>query len=232
MLELVGAAALGCVCWSALKWLGGVVARATVRSVDRDVEWRRRVGAPQACNDCGSIKTPLSALGRCWECYGKSVGYFDNSKCLHRLAGVGQCSKTAGHDDLHGDGVSTWSDEGYYWLDNEVVYDTAGNVHFKPTHRVAQPVEVAANRLSPLGFVAMSLRLSDKAAARLSAEHYKQVVAVVEVAADRLSSELVGCADCGGFGGVHTAACSAWGDMLAMDSDEMLGRHEEDPKYE
>lgn len=198
MLELVGAAALGCACWSALKWLGGVVAKATARSVDRDVEWRRRVGAP----------------------------------CLHRLAGVGQCSKAAGHDDLHGDGVSTWSDEGYYWLDNEVVYDTAGNA-WQPNHyRVAQPVEVAANRLSPLGFVAMSLRLSDEAAARLSAEHYKQVVAVVEVAADRLSSELVGCGDCGGFGGVHTAVCSEWDDMLAMDSDEMMTGHNKDPKYE
>lgn len=169
-----------------------------MRSVDRDVEWRRKHAAP----------------------------------CLHRLTGVGQCSKVAGHDDLHGDNVSTWSDEGYYWLDNEVVYDTAGNVHFKPTHRVAQPVEVAANRLSPLGFVAMSLRLSDEAAARLSAEHYKQVVAVVEVAADRVCSELRACGDCGGFGGVHMATCSAWGDMLAMDSDEMLGKHVTDKEHE
>ncbi len=198
MLEFVGAAALGCACWSAAKWLGGVVVRASRRSVDRDVEWRRKHAAP----------------------------------CLHRLKDVGQCTKVSGHDDLHGDDVSTWSDEGYYWLDNEVVYDTAGNVHFKPTHRVAQPVEIAANRLSPLGFVVMSLRLSGEVARQLSAEHYKQVVAVVEVAADRLSGELRACEGCGGFGGVHTAACSSWGNILSMDQDEMLSKHEEDPKYE
>jgi len=162
MLELVGAAALGCACWSAVKWLGGIVVRASRRSVAEDVAWRRRVSAP--------------------------------------------------------------------------IFDLAGNVledeMEASLHRVAQPIEIAANRLSPLGFVVMSLRLSDEVAQRLSAEHYKQVVAVVEVAADRLSGELVGCAGCGGFGGVHTAACSSWGDMLAMDQDEMLCEHKVDPQRE
>ncbi len=162
MLELVGAAALGCACWSAVKWLGGIVVRATRRSVAEDVAWRRRVGAP-ICDLAGNV------------------------------------------------------------LEDEVE---------DSLHRVVQPIEIAANRLSPLGFVAMSLRLSDEVAQRLSAEHYKQVVAVVEIAADRLSGELRACADCGGFGGVHTATCSSWGDMLSMDSDEMLTGHSKDSKYE
>ena len=195
MIEIVGAAALGCACWSTLKWLGGVVARATVRSVAADAKWRRHVGAPifdlagniledeatEFCTECGKAATELTMFGRCQSCYSKSWAAL--------------AARTA-------------------------------------QHRVAQPVEVAANRLSPLGFVVMSLRLSDEVAQRLSAEHYKQVVAVVEVAADRLSGELRRCEGCGGFGGVHTATCSSWGDMLAMDQDEMLTGHKPDKERE
>lgn len=111
--------------------------------------------------------------------------------------------------------------------DEDVVFDTAGLPYRVATS--VEHVEVAANKLSSVGFLAMSLRVSEDAA--LTDAEYDYAVDKVEVAATRLEDELRLCRECRRWGGEHGVGCVEVAEMLRMDGDEMLSAEKEDPKY-
>ena len=94
------------------------------------------------------------------------------------------------------------------------VYDTAGNVF--DAELVPDPhTDLIVNTMSPLGFLAVQLRLSgDYANDRgVLDDAGRALDAVVE----SLKKDLTPCADCGQINGNHRVTCSGWGDMLKMD---------------
>ena len=93
------------------------------------------------------------------------------------------------------------------------VYDTAGNVF---DELVPDPhADLLINTMSPIGFLAVQLRLSgDYANDRgILADAGRAFDASVE----SLKKDLTPCADCGQINGNHRATCAGWGDMLKMD---------------
>ena len=94
------------------------------------------------------------------------------------------------------------------------VYDTAGNVF--DAELVPDPhTDLIVNTMSPLGFLAVQLRLSgDYANDRgVLDDAGRALDAVVE----SLKKDLTPCADCGQINGNHRVTCAGWGDMLKMD---------------
>lgn len=93
------------------------------------------------------------------------------------------------------------------------VYDTAGNVF---DELVPDPrADLLINTMSPIGFLAVQLRLSgDYANDRgILADAGRAFDASVE----SLKKDLMPCAYCGQINGNHRATCAGWGDMLKMD---------------
>ena len=76
-------------------------------------------------------------------------------------------------------------------------------------------VDLIINTMSPIGFLAVQLRLSgDYANDRgILADAGRAFDASVE----SLKKDLTPCADCGQINGNHCATCAGWGDMLKMD---------------
>ena len=98
--------------------------------------------------------------------------------------------------------------------DDTTVYDTAGNVF--DADIVPDPhTDLIVNTMSPLGFLAVQLRLSgDYANDRgVLDDAGRALDAVVE----SLKKDLTPCADCGQINGNHRVTCAGWGDMLKMD---------------
>ena len=93
------------------------------------------------------------------------------------------------------------------------VYDTAGNVF---DELVPDPhADLIINTMSPLGFLAVQLRLSGDYA------NDRGILAdagrVLDASIESLKKDLTPCADCGQINGNHRATCAGWGDMLKMD---------------
>ena len=93
------------------------------------------------------------------------------------------------------------------------VYDTAGNVF---DELVPDPhVDLIINTMSPIGFLAVQLRLSGDYA------NDRGILAdagrVLDASIESLKKDLMPCADCGQINGNHRATCAGWGDMLKMD---------------
>ena len=98
--------------------------------------------------------------------------------------------------------------------DDTTVYDTAGNVF--DAELVPDPhTDLIVNTMSPLGFLAVQLRLpGDYANDRgVLDDAGRALDAVVE----SLKKDLTPCADCGQINGNHRVTCAGWGDMLKMD---------------
>ena len=97
--------------------------------------------------------------------------------------------------------------------DDTTVYDTAGNVF---DELVPDPhTDLIVNTMSPLGFLAVQLRLSgDYANDRGILDDAGRAL---DAAVESLKKDLTPCADCGQINGNHRVTCAGWGDMLKMD---------------
>ena len=97
--------------------------------------------------------------------------------------------------------------------DDTTVYDTAGNVF---DELVPDPhTDLIVNTMSPLGFLAVQLRLSgDYANDRGILDDAGRTL---DAAVESLKKDLTPCADCGQINGNHRVTCAGWGDMLKMD---------------
>lgn len=97
--------------------------------------------------------------------------------------------------------------------DDTTVYDTAGNVF---NELVPDPhTDLIVNTMSPLGFLAVQLRLSgDYASDRGILDDAGRAL---DASVESLKKDLTPCADCGQINGNHRAICAGWGDMLKMD---------------
>jgi len=97
--------------------------------------------------------------------------------------------------------------------DDTTVYDTAGNVF---DELVPDPhTDLIVNTMSPLGFLAVQLRLSgDYANDRGVLDDAGRAL---DASVESLKKDLTPCADCGQINGNHRATCAGWGDMLKMD---------------
>lgn len=97
--------------------------------------------------------------------------------------------------------------------DDTTVYDTAGNVFDK---LVPDPhTDLIVNTMSPLGFLAVQLRLSgDYANDRGILDDAGRAL---DASIGSLKKDLTPCADCGQINGNHRATCAGWNDMLKMD---------------
>ena len=94
------------------------------------------------------------------------------------------------------------------------VYDTAGNVF--DAELVPDPhTDLIVNTMSPLGFLAVQLRLSgDYANDRgVLDDAGRALDAVVE----SLKKDLTPCVDCGQINGNHLAKCASVAEMLTMN---------------
>ena len=98
--------------------------------------------------------------------------------------------------------------------DDTTVYDTAGNVF--DAELVPDPhTDLIVNTMSPLGFLAVQLRLSgDYANDRGILDDAGRTL---DAAVESLKKDLTPCADCGQINGNHRVTCAGWGDMLKMD---------------
>ena len=98
--------------------------------------------------------------------------------------------------------------------DDTTVYDTAGNVF--DAELVPDPhTDLIVNTMSPLGFLAVQLRLSgDYANDRGILDDAGRAL---DASVESLKKDLTPCADCGQINGNHRATCAGWGDMLKMD---------------
>ena len=98
--------------------------------------------------------------------------------------------------------------------DDTTVYDTAGNVF--DAELVPDPhTDLIVNTMSPLGFLAVQLRLSgDYANDRGILDDAGRAL---DASVESLKKDLTPCADCGQINGNHLAKCPGWGDMLKMD---------------
>ena len=94
------------------------------------------------------------------------------------------------------------------------VYDTAGNVF--DAELVPDPhTDLIVNTMSPLGFLAVQLRLSgDYANDRGILDDAGRAL---DASVESLKKDLTPCADCGQINGNHRVTCAGWGDMLKMD---------------
>lgn len=98
--------------------------------------------------------------------------------------------------------------------DDTTVYDTAGNVF--DAELVPDPhTDLIVNTMSPLGFLAVQLRLSGDYANDRSI--LDDAGRVLDASVESLKKDLTPCADCGQINGNHRATCAGWGDMLKMD---------------
>lgn len=97
--------------------------------------------------------------------------------------------------------------------DDTTVYDTAGNVF---DELVLDPhTDVIVNTMSPLGFLAVQLRLSgDYASDRGILDDAGRAL---DASVESLKKDLTPCVDCGQINGNHRVTCAGWGDMLKMD---------------
>lgn len=74
--------------------------------------------------------------------------------------------------------------------------------------------DLIVNTMSPLGFLAVQLRLSgDYANDRGILDDAGRAL---DVSVESLKKDLTPCADCGQINGNHRATCAGWGDMLKM----------------
>lgn len=97
--------------------------------------------------------------------------------------------------------------------DDTAVYDTAGNVF---DELVPDPhTDLIVNTMSPLGFLAVQLRLSGDYANDRSI--LDDAGRALDASVESLKKDLTPCADCGQISGNHRATCAGWGDMLKMD---------------
>jgi hypothetical protein len=98
--------------------------------------------------------------------------------------------------------------------DDTTVYDTAGNVF--DAELVPDPhTDLIVNTMSPLGFLAVQLRLSgDYANDRGILDDAGRAL---DASVESLKKDLTPCADCGQINGNHRVTCAGWGDMLKMD---------------
>ena len=97
--------------------------------------------------------------------------------------------------------------------DDTTVYDTAGNVF---DELVPNPhADLIVNTMSPLGFLAVQLRLSgDYANDRGVLDDAGRAL---DASVESLKKDLMPCADCGQINGNHRATCAGLSDMLRMD---------------
>ena len=97
--------------------------------------------------------------------------------------------------------------------DDTTVYDTAGNVF---DELVPDPhTDLIVNTMSPLGFLAVQLRLSgDYANDRGILDDAGRAL---DASVESLKKDLTPCADCGQINGNHRVTCAGWGDILKMD---------------
>lgn len=97
--------------------------------------------------------------------------------------------------------------------DDTTVYDTAGNVF---DELVPNPhADLIVNTMSPLGFLAVQLRLSgDYANDRGILDEAGRAL---DASVESLKKDLTPCADCGQINGNHRATCAGLSDMLRMD---------------
>lgn len=97
--------------------------------------------------------------------------------------------------------------------DDTTVYDTAGNVF---DELVSNPhADLIVNTMSPLGFLAVQLRLSgDYANDRGVLDDAGRAL---DASVESLKKDLTPCADCGQINGNHRATCAGLSDMLRMD---------------
>lgn len=97
--------------------------------------------------------------------------------------------------------------------DDITVYDTAGNVF---DELVPDPhTDLIVNTMSPLGFLAVQLRLSgDYANDRGILDDAGRAL---DASVESLKKDLTPCADCGQINGNHRVTCAGWRDMLKMD---------------
>lgn len=97
--------------------------------------------------------------------------------------------------------------------DDTTVYDTAGNVF---EELVPDPhTDLIVNTMSPLGFLAVRLRLSGDYANDRSI--LDDAGRALDASVESLKKDLTPCADCGQINGNHRVTCAGWGDMLKMD---------------
>lgn len=97
--------------------------------------------------------------------------------------------------------------------DDTTVYDTAGNVF---EELVPDPhTDLIVNTMSPLGFLAVQLRLSGDYANDRSI--LDDAGRALDASVESLKKDLTPCADCGQINGNHRVTCAGWGDMLKMD---------------
>lgn len=111
------------------------------------------------------------------------------------------------------------------FADAGIVCDTAGNEADSEADAVQSSglpellpnphTDLIVNTLTPLGFLAVQLRLrGDYANNRGILDDAGHALdAVVE----SLKKDLTPCADCGQINGNHRVMCAGWGDMLKMD---------------
>lgn len=91
------------------------------------------------------------------------------------------------------------------------IYDLAGNVFDMPSPRV----DLIVNTLTPLGFLAVQLRLcGDYANDRGIIDDAGRAL---DAAVESLKKDLTPCADCGQINGNHLAKCAGWDGALRMD---------------
>ena len=94
------------------------------------------------------------------------------------------------------------------------VYDTAGNVF--DAELVPDPhTDLIVNTMSPLGFLAVQLRLSGDYANDRGV--FDDAGRALDASVESLKKDLTPCADCGQINGNHRVTCAGWGDMLKMD---------------
>lgn len=75
--------------------------------------------------------------------------------------------------------------------------------------------DLIVNTMSPLGFLAVQLRLSgDYANDRGILDDAGRAL---DASVESLKKDLTPCADCGQINGNHRVTCAGWGDMLKMD---------------
>lgn len=93
------------------------------------------------------------------------------------------------------------------------VYDTAGNVF---DELVPDPhTDLIVNTMSPLGFLAVQLRLSGDYANDRSI--LDDAGRALDASVESLKKDLTPCADCGQINGNHRVTCAGWGDALSMN---------------
>ena len=106
------------------------------------------------------------------------------------------------------------------FADAGIVCDTAGNGIDSEADTMQSLLpdphtDLIVNTMSPLGFLAVQLRLSgDYANDRGILDDAGRAL---DASVESLKKDLTPCADCGQINGNHRVTCAGWGDMLKMD---------------